>query len=379
MIMMPLQEYLVPVFHINPRQFSFLISSYAFSAGVSSITASFFVDRFDRKKVLLFAYSGFIVGTFACAVAPTYSLLMLARIIAGIFGGLIGAQALSIVGDTFPFERRGAAMGILMGAFSLAAVIGVPSGLYLASVFSWHMPFVAVGSLGILILLMAIRYVPGMKLHLVKGVKYEPLHVYKSILRNRNQQLGLLMMFTLIISHFSIIPFIAPYLENNVGFTKNNITLMYFLGGLVSFFTAPYIGKLADRYGKYNVLAIFLVLSIIPVYLITNMPRIPYYYVLFVTILFFIFAGGRMIPAQALITSVVLPQHRGGFMNINASLQQFGTALAAFVAGSIVIKNEINELMNYQYVGYLGILISLVCLFIARKVKPVSIDPLSKK
>lgn len=369
MIMMPLQEFLAPVFKISPRQFSYLVSTYAFSAFFSSLTASFFADRFDRKYNLLFAYIGFVVGTLACAFAPTYQMLMLARIMAGLFGGLIGAQVLSIIGDTFPYERRGRAMGIIVSAFSFAAVAGVPSGLFLATKFGWHIPFLGIGILGIIIIPLIFFIVPNITTHLSKTSSN--LAVYHSILGSRNQQYGLLMMFTLILSHFSIIPFIAPFLEKNVGFTKNQITLMYFIGGAVTLYSSPRIGRMADKIGKHKIFSIFLLLSIIPIFLITNMPRIPFYYVLMATALFFIIAGGRMVPAQALIVSVVPPNLRGGFMNLNSSLQQLGTGMAAFIAGAIVTKNSADELQHFEIVGYIGIVITILCFVIAQKVKPI--------
>ncbi len=369
MIMMPLQEFLVPVFHITPQQFSFLVSAYAFSAFISSLSASLLVDRFDRKRVLLTAYSGFVIGTLGCAFAPTFQLLMVARIVAGFFGGLISAQVLSIVGDTFPYERRGRAMGILMSAFSFAAVAGVPAGLFLASTMSWHIPFLAIGLLGIALIPIAMLLVPSMRSHLVAGDQPTTFEVYKGLFQNRNQQLALLMMLTLVLSHFVAIPFIAPYLEKNVGFTKHQISLMYFIGGIVSLISSPLVGRLSDRIGKHRTLTIFLVLSAVPIYLLTNMPRIPYYYVLIVTGLFFMVAGGRMVPAQALITSVVNPRMRGGFMNINSSIMQLGTALAALLSGSIVTKNAAGELQHYPIVGYIGMSIGVCCLIIAQFVK----------
>lgn len=371
MIMMPLQEYLAPEFHISPAQFSWLVSAYGFSAGIASLTASFIVDRFDRKRVLLFAFAGLIAGTFMCAAATSYAMLMTARIVAGMFGGLIGAQVLSIVGDLFSFERRGMATGILMSAFSMAAVIGVPTGLFLAGKYGWHFPFLGIGFFGLLAFLLALFTLPSVRNHLQNRSNSTNgmFDIYKEIMVNRNQQLGLLMMFTLILAHFSIIPFIAPYLEVNVKFTKDQIALMYFVGGIASLVSSPVIGKLSDKYGKQKVLKTFLFLSAIPVFLITNMPQIPYYYVITITALFFLVAGGRMVPAQALITSVVKPQQRGGFMNINSSLMQIATATAAFVAGMIVTKNADNQLVNYNIVGYLGIAVSLLCIYIVGKVK----------
>src|SRR5690606_39802899 len=104
----------------------------------TDIIAAFIIDNFDSKKTLIFCYTGFIIATFLCGIAPGYKFLIAARIIAGLFGGLIGAQVMSIVADTFPYEKRGRAMGYLMAAFSVASVLGVPISLYLANFFSWH-------------------------------------------------------------------------------------------------------------------------------------------------------------------------------------------------------------------------------------------------
>jgi predicted MFS family arabinose efflux permease len=144
MIMMPLGNYLMPFFEINPRQFSFLVASYPITAFFSGFTAAFFVDRMDRKKVLLFAFIGFIIGTVACGFAPSYPMLMAARIFTGLFGGLIGAQVMSIIADLFGYERRGIAMGAVMSSFAFASTIGVPFALWLSNIFSWHAPFILV-------------------------------------------------------------------------------------------------------------------------------------------------------------------------------------------------------------------------------------------
>ncbi|MDQ3048736.1 MAG: MFS transporter [Bacteroidota bacterium] len=373
MIMMPLGTYLMPLFDINPQQFSLIVSAYTFSAGAVGFTAAFFVDRFDRKKVLLTGYIGFVIGTFACAFAPSYELLVAARILAGAFGGLIGAQVLSIVGDSIPFERRARAMGIMMAAFSFASAIGVPTGLFLAKHFGWHAPFLVIGSLGLIIIPLVHFFVPKMRSHIVDASERPAaFSVISNILKDKNQQRALLLMVTLIVGHFSIIPFIAPYMEFNVGFTKDQVTLIYFVGGLVTMFTGPLIGIMADKYGKLKVFTIFALLAIIPVFLMTNMPRVPYYLVLIVTAFFFIFAGGRMIPAQAMITSVVLPKQRGGFMSINSSLQQIATGFAALFAGLIIHKSGNGELQNYDYVGYIGIALTIACIFLARRVKAIN-------
>jgi len=373
MIVMPLGNYLMPLFKINPHQFSLIVSSYSISAGTMSFLAAFFVDRFDRKKVLLFAYSGFIIGTFACGFAPNYEFLVAARIVAGTFGGLIGAQGLSIVADTFEFERRGRAMSSLMAAFSFASAIGVPTGLFLSKHFGWHTPFIVIGFMGLLIIPLVMIFVPKMTAHIQHSSERPNLfNVITNIVKDGNQQIGLLFMILLMMGHFSIIPFIAQYMEFNVGFTKDHVILMYFIGGVASMITAPIIGRMADKYGKLRVFTVFALLSVVPIFLITNMPHVHFALALFVSAFFFIFAGGRIIPAQAIITSVVKPQQRGGFMNINSSMQQFSTGLASIAAGFIIQKKISGELINYNVVGYIGIALTLFCILLARKVKSVS-------
>ncbi|MFN3940735.1 MAG: MFS transporter, partial [Chitinophagales bacterium] len=216
MIMMPLGPQLMRIFEITPAQFSILVAAYTFSAFTSGLIAAFFVDRFDRKKVLLFGYTGFILGTLGCAVAPDYITLMSARIVAGLFGGLIGAQVLSIIGDIFPFERRGVAMGALTAAFSLASVVGVPIGLFLANITSWHAPFFLVGGLAIIILILVFRFIPSMDTHLENYTPKKFFHVYTNIIADPNQQRALLLSIIMMLGHFSIIPFIAKYMVSNV-------------------------------------------------------------------------------------------------------------------------------------------------------------------
>jgi len=373
MTMMPLQEFLEKSFDILPRQFGFVVSAYAFSAFAASMTASFIADRFDRKKVLLFAFSGLIVGTITCGLANSFALLLTARIIAGLFGGLISAQALSIVGDIFPYEKRGRAMGILMSGFSLAAIAGVPIALFVATKTNWQIPFIGIGVLGIILFAVAFFAIPNMTGHIKNEKERNIFVVYQSVLRNRNQQFALLMMVTLIFAHFSTIPFIAPYLTNNTGFLQEQLPLMYFFGGISSMIISPLVGKLSDKFGKHKIFTIFLLLSVIPVFLLTNLTRVPYYYVLVVTTLFFIVAGGRLVPAQALVTSVVPPGMRGGFMNLNASLQQLGLGLTSFMGGWIITKNPAGELEHYNIIGYISIAVSLICLAITWQVKAVQV------
>ena len=372
MIMMPLGPQLIRLMHISPLQFSYIVSSYTFSAAISGFGAAFFVDKYDRKSVLLLGYCGFILGTFACAYSNTFHSLLASRILAGTFGGLIGAQVQSMVADSFPFEKRGKAMGTLMAAFSVASVVGVPMGLYFAAEYNWQMPFLVVAGLGVLIIPLVIIFIPKMTEHIQHlDIKPSPFAVVTDILKDNNQLRALLLTCTLMFGHFLIVPFLSPYMVSNVGFTEHQLTYIYLVGGALTIFSAPLVGKLADKKGKYTILALFCLLSTIPLFLITNMPAIPIYYVLIVTATFFVVSGGRMIPTQALVSSVVSPQQRGSFMSINSSLQQLTTGLAAFLAGSIVTKTTAGPLEHYNWIGYIAIAASLCCIIIAKKLRPV--------
>ncbi|MDB5193595.1 MAG: major facilitator superfamily 1 [Segetibacter sp.] len=374
MVMMPLGNFLMPYFHISPKQFSVLVASYSICAAISGFSAAFFVDRFDRKKVLLFGYIGFIIGTICCGIAPSYYLLLTSRIVAGLFGGLIGAQVLSIVADTFPYERRASAMGILFSAFALASIIGVPFSLFIAGNISWHAPFILIGGLGIIVTLAVTKFLPPMKNHLLSGdsLRETPLQVIKNITESRTKMYALLLSGCLMLGHFLIIPFLNPYMEMNVGFSDNQRNLVYMVGGVSSFIAAPIIGRLADKFGKHIVFTIFTILSLIPIFLITNMPAIKYYYVLMVTGVWFALSTGRGIPAQAIISNVVPPEQRGSFMSFNSCIQQLFTGLASLIAGLVVLVGTDGKILHYSWLGYLSIAIVCSCIFIAHaiQVKP---------
>ncbi|MGA0556885.1 MFS transporter [Larkinella sp. VNQ87] len=374
-IMMPMGPQLMRYFHLNPQEFSFIVSAYSLSAGISGFLAAFFVDRFDRKKVVLTAYIGFVVGTIACGLAPTFGWLVVARTAAGLFGGVLGAQVFSIVADVVPYERRAQAMSIISTAFSVASVVGVPMGLYLATEISWHAPFLAIGGLGLLVTGLIIRYVPRLDGHLQRGgTKFNPLDVITSILRSPNQLRALWLTTTIMLGHFSIIPLLSTYLVANVGLGESNLYLIYLVGGLVTIFTAPLVGRLADQRGKYPVFVVFALLSMIPMFLLTSMQPSSLTYILSVNAFFFIFSNARFIPVQAMVSAVVEPQRRGGFMSMNSSVQLLGQALATYGAGLLITKTESGALIHYSWVGYLAMAIIFVSIFIARNLRPIDAD-----
>jgi MFS transporter, DHA1 family, inner membrane transport protein len=369
MIMMPLGNYLMPFFKITPQQFTLLVAAYTISAGISGFVAAFFVDKYDRKKILLIGYSGFLLGTIACGFAPSYLLLLFSRIFAGIFGGLIGAQVLSIVADTFTYERRGAAMGAVMSSFSIASTFGVPFSLYLANIISWHLPFLFIGFVGIVLIPLINKYVPSMDAHIiVVDQKRDKLAVLTSVLKNPKQRLALLFSGLIMMGHFLIIPFINPYMEFNNGYSKQQTPLIYLVGGIAAFFASNILGRLSDKYGKLKVFIICIIVSLPLVVIITNMPPIFFPVVLTFFAVWFIVATGRGVTAQAMISNVVETEKRGSFMSFNSSVQQLGTGVASLVAGFVVLEGAGGKIMRYSWLGYLSIAVLLICAWLGYKI-----------
>jgi MFS transporter, DHA1 family, inner membrane transport protein len=369
MIMMPLGNYLMPYFDISSQQFSMLVAAYTFSAGISGFLAAFFVDKYDRKKVLLMGFSGFLIGTLFCALSPTYFILLISRIVAGIFGGLIGAQVLSIVADLIPYQRRGTAMGIIMAAFSVASVFGVPFSLYLANIFNWHGPFYFVAGLGAILIPFLIKYLPKMDAHAKdnRHTKVSPLELLSSIGKDKNQVLALALSATIMLGHFLIIPFLNPFMEFNLGFSKVQTPMIYMVGGSLTLFSSPLLGRVADKIGKHRLFVITALVAIVPIAVITNLSPISFYLVLAVTGFWFVVSSGRMIPAQAMISNVVSTERRGSFMSINSSVQQIFVGIASVLAGFIVVKTPSNAILNYEITGYISIAITLLSIVFVSK------------
>lgn len=373
MIMMPLGPQLMRLFAITPQQFGLLVSAYTFSAGLFGFLATFFIDRYDRKKALLALYGGFIMGTFCCALAPAYPFLLGARILTGLFGGITGALVLAVIADVIPAERRATAMGAVMTAFSVASVLGVPFGLYLATLTSWHAPFFFLAGVGLLVWGAIYRMIPSLLTHVNTGPRVLPLQFLRNLLQQPSPRWALLLVSLMMLGQFSVIPFISPAMVSNVGFSETQLAYIYLLGGGVTLFTGPMIGKLADRFGKVLLFVIFALMSTLPTYWITQMGHTPMALALLVTSSFFICAGGRMIPAMAIVSSAVPPHQRGGFMSLYAAVQQLTSGCASLIAGFMVTKAATGELQHYGVVGYGAIICSLLCLLVITRIRAADV------
>ena len=376
MMIMPLGPRIMDSFAgVGPTEFAYLVSVYAGAAFAASIASAGYVDRFDRRTVLLAAHVGFTLGTLACGLADAFALVLAARAVAGAFGGLIATQVLAIVGDYFPPARRGRAMGIVMTAFSAASVAGVPAGIHLAAWQGWRAPFLVVGGLAVAVGAIASWAVPSLRGHLRAGggPPARARDLFRAVLHDRNQLLALAFTVVLMLGHFTVIPFIATYLQLNLGLGDLQISLMYALGGALTVFSLPLVGKLVDRFGPPRVFTYGSLATMVVILATTHLPPgLAFGLVLAVTSFFFVSSGGRTVPALTLVTGVVHPEQRGGFMSLRASFNQAGMGAASLISGLVIGETATGALTGYGAVGWVAVGMSAVAVWLAWRLRAVA-------
>ena len=366
MIMMPLGPMLMRELQIGPGQFSALVAAYTISSGIIGLLAAPFIDRFDRRKLLLTTFAGFILGTLACALSEHATTLLIARGVSGAFGGLSMSMVMAIIGDVVPAQRRAAAVGIVMTAFSAAAALGVPFGLQLAQWFRWEAPFFLLAGLAAVMWVIAYLGLPAIRGHLADG--HAP-HAFSELLRDRNAGRAILFMATLVFGHFTIIPLLSPYLVANVGLPEKHLFLVYFIGGALTVFTSPLIGKLADAHGKLRVLAVLVAIASIVILFITNSGRLPLWAVLVSGGAFFVFASGRFVPGQAIMTLAVPASRRGAFMSLSGCARDLAMGATATVGGWIVTTSPSGQLEHFNWLGWITVAAALLSVWLASRVR----------
>jgi predicted MFS family arabinose efflux permease len=367
MILMPLGPQLMRLLHITPGQFGMLVAAYSLSAGVAGFASAFIIDRFDRRRMLIGVFSGFLLATLACGFAWDFHSLLVARLLAGMFGGVVGANVLAFLGDCIPEARRGAATGRVMAAFSFAAVAGVPLGVFLATQFSWRTPFIFVAVAALLLLLLSVRTLPSIPAHDKSPVNIKA--TLKAVFSVANHWRAFALITALMLAGFSVIPFISPYMVHNVGLTEAELALIYFFGGMATLFTAPWIGRLSDRIGKARTVRWIGAISLLPLLALTQLPPLALPLVLVVTTVFMVFVSGRLIPALALITAASSNNLRGRFLSMNAALQQLAASAAAFLPTLVLTQDAQGHLMHYDLIGYAAMAMTLLAMWLAGKIE----------
>jgi predicted MFS family arabinose efflux permease len=364
MVMMPLGPQIMSAFAISPSKFAAAVSAYSWCSGLSALLAATYIDRFDRRKLLIAAYLLFALSNVACACASSYSLLLASRAFAGITGGVLGASVMAIVADVVPIERRGAATGIIMTGFSMAAIAGVPAGVVLGAYFHWSAPFWLLAALTVTIAVSTSRIVPSLSEHLSRQRPSlgDALPALGRLLAHPRHMRAFALTFLIMLAHMLVIPFISPMLVANHGVAPGRISWLYMAGGAATFFTSRAIGRLADRIGHRAVFRLFGVLALAPVLVITHMPNVPFAIMVPGFALFMVISSGRIVPMQAILTTVPDAQHRGAFLSANGAVQSLGTGCGAWIGGLMLSTDAAGHLVGYGTNGWVSVVLASLAL-----------------
>ena len=380
MVMSPLGDILMKSLDITPKQFGIAVSSYAFSAGIAGLLAAGFADKYDRKKLLLFFYTGFILGTLFCALAPNYELLVAARIITGLFGGVIGSIGMAIITDIFAIDQRGRVMGTVQMGFAASQVLGIPIGLYLANLWGWHAPFLMIVGLSIIIAIAVMQGLKPVTKHLELKTERNVFEHFRHVLANKNYQIAFAGTALLSVGGFLMMPFGSAFAINNLNITQEQLPMVFMVTGLSSIVIMPIVGRLSDKFDKFKVFAFGSIWAAIMTAVYTNMVPMPIWIILILNVLLFAGIMSRMIPATSLMTGIPEMQDRGGFMSINSSLQQIAGGIASIVAGLIIVqKDRYSPLEHYPTLGVISIVIILLCIWLVYRVNVIVKQKLGPK
>jgi len=371
LILSPLGAILLPELHVATSQFGLLVSVYAFSASASGFLTAGFADKFDRKKLLLFFYGGFILGTALCGVAHSYPFLLAARIVTGLFGGVIGSIAMAIAADLFPLEMRGRVMGVVQTAFAASQVMGLPVGLYLSNLWGWHAPFLMIAGIGAAIGIVIVFGLKPIDAHLkIKTDRNAFQHLFKTVTRPVYLR-GFAATVLLAAGGFMLMPFGAAFIVNNVGISMGELPMIYLVTGISSIVAGPLLGRLSDSVGKYPIFCFGTILGIIMVSIYCHLGITPLWGVVLVNVLLFLGISARMVSASALLSAVPDAKDRGAFMSINSSVQQLAGGLGSGVAGLVVVQTSTGRLERYDLLGYVvagAMLITIALMYSVHKI-----------
>jgi predicted MFS family arabinose efflux permease len=337
-MIMPMGPILAKALDISQARLGILNGSYTAAASVTGLLGAFFLDRFDRRVALTVALGGLVLGTAAGGFATDLPTLLLARVVAGAFGGPATSLSFSIISDVIPPAFRGRAMGTVMGAFSLASILGIPAGLTLAESFGWHMPFFALAALGVVVTAIAASLLPPLTGHL-NGAH----HVWaelRSLVTLPLVRRSYLLTTVVMMAGFVLIPNIAPFVELNLGLPSEKLKWAYLCGGLASFGTTQSAGRLVDTYGSFRVGAAgaLMVMGVVFAFFYLQWSAVSPGVIYLAFVGFMVANGMRNVSYNTLASKVPAPEVRARFQSLQSAVQHAAAALAAFLSATLLTK-----------------------------------------
>jgi len=369
MLMSPLGALIMPALSVSPAQFGTVVSAYAFAAGISGLLTAGFADRFDRKKLLLFFYTGFVAGTAWCGLAQSFESLLLARIVTGLFGGVIGSVILAIATDLFAPQMRGRVMGFIQTAFAASQILGIPIGIYLSNQWNWHVPFLALAALGVLGGLLIAGYMKPVADHLKVPQEHSAFNHLRHTVTEPRYLVSFVSVLFLATGGFMLMPFSSAFTVNNLGISLHDLPIIYLVTGVATIFVGPIVGKAADAFGPLRVFFMGTALTIVMVLIYTHLGVSTLTVVTVINVVLFIGIFSRMIPFQVLMSQVPAQTQRGSFNAINASISQLAGGMASLVAGHIVQQGADGRIHHYDVAGYVVVATSLLACFLMWRIQ----------
>lgn len=373
MVMSPLGDFLMKSMDLTTKQFGIAVFSYAFSAGISGFLTAGFADSFDRKKLLLFFYIGFIIGTIFCGLATNFYFLVAARVFTGIFGGVIGSISMAIVSDLFPIEKRGRVMGFLQMGFGASQVLGIPISLYIANHFGWQSPFFMIVVLALIVWIFILSKMQPITKHLeVKDKDSNPLKHLIHTIQNRNYRIGFLTTALMSLGGFMIMPWGSVYAINNLHVTKEQLPILFMIAGVATLLMMPLIGKISDKINKFTLFTIASLWMMIVVIIYANLGISAFWIVVVLNVLMMMGVMARMVPSVAMVSELPKLQDRGAFMSVNSSLQQMAGGIAAAIGGMIVTQKDANSrIEHYDTLAYVVSCFIILCIIMLYRVQKI--------
>lgn len=372
MVMSPLGDKLMKAMALTTSQFGVAVFSYAFSAGISGFLTAGFADSFDRKKLLLFFYIGFIVGTLFCGMANTYPLLIAARIFTGVFGGVIGSISMAIVSDLFALEQRGRVMGFMQMGFGASQVLGIPISLFIANVWGWQSPFFMIVGLALVIWITILVKMKPITKHLDEKKENNAFKHLIHTISQRNYRIGFMATALMSLGGFMIMPWGSVYAINNLNVSEDQLPILFMISGIATLLIMPLIGKLSDKIDKFKIFVIASLWMIVVVLIYANLVPVPFWVVVLLNVFMMMGVMARMVPSVALVSALPELHDRGAFMSINSSLQQLAGGVAAAIGGMIVVqKDNFSPIENYDTLGLVVAVFVVVCMFMLRRVSKI--------
>lgn len=361
MVLMPLGPQLIGELGLSAAQFGGLVSCYTLASALFGVSGLFWLHRLERRRTLLVLYGGFALATLACAAAGGALGLLVARVVAGACAGLLWAVVMDVLVEVVPEERRGAAMGVVMSAYAVSAVAGVPLGLWLAGWWGFRAPFWLLTFASIGLWLLAHRWLPASAAPRASEAAPAPAaHLFRA------PELwgGWALTFLVVSAGFLMIPYLGAFFVGTLEVRSEQLGLVYLCGGAATFFSSRLVGAAVDRFGPARVLAALLVASAAPHLLVTQLERARLVEVVASFVLFMTLTSGRMIPTMVLLTSRVAPELRARYLAVNTAVSDGASGTAAWLGGALLTTTPSGRLLGFDRIGQLAVAVSAAALFV---------------